>query len=120
KGTDAVIDSLHKEEARKKTILRELGRLDQLTQIIALDAKSVTEDLWNRLKDIPTLLSRHVPHARQILRKLLNGHIMCEPVLDENGNQGYRFTAMGTFDRLLTGVKIANDSAIYSGGGHGS
>ena len=55
-----------------------------------------------------------------MLRKLLDGHIMCEPIVDEDGKSGYRFTATGTFDRLLTGVKIVNDSANYGGGGHGS
>jgi len=69
------------------------------------------------LGDIPALLSRHLPQARQLLRKLLDGHIMCEPIADEDGKPGYRFTATGTFDRLLTGAKVVNDSATYSGGG---
>jgi hypothetical protein len=30
------------------------------------------------------------------------------------GKAGYRFTATGTFDRLLTGLKVINDG----GGGH--
>lgn len=33
---------------------------------------------------------------------------MCEPIM-EGGKAGYRFTATGTFDRLLTGFKIIND-----------
>ena len=77
-------------------------------------------DLRNRLGDIPGLLSRHLPQARQLLRKLLDGHITCEPIADEDGKPGYRFTATGTFDRLLRGAKVVNDSATYSGGGHGS
>jgi hypothetical protein len=48
-----------------------------------------------------------------MLRKLLDGHIMCEPIM-ESGKAGYRFTATGTFDRLLTGFKVINDG----GGGH--
>ena len=75
-------------------------------------------DLRNRLGDIPGLLSRHLPQARQLLRKLLDGHITCEPIADEDGKPGYRFTATGTFDRLLRGAKVVNDSATYSGGGH--
>ena len=39
---------------------------------------------------------------------------MCEPIV-EGGKPGYRFTATGTFDRLLTGVKIV---ANESGGGY--
>jgi hypothetical protein len=43
-----------------------------------------------------------------MLRKLLDGHIMCEPIM-ESGKAGYCFTATGTFDRLLTGFKVIND-----------
>jgi hypothetical protein len=34
----------------------------------------------------------------------------------EGGKAGYRFTATGTFDRLLTGMKVIN----HGGGGQGS
>ena len=54
-----------------------------------------------------------------MLRKLLDGHIFCEPVL-EDGKPGYRFTATGTFDGLLTGKMALNYSANESGGGQGS
>lgn len=114
-GTDSVIDSLHQEEARKKVLLGKLERLDNLAHVVSLDAKRLTKDLRSRLEDIPALFARHVPQARQMLRKLLDGHILCEPVM-EDGKRGYRFTATGTFDRLLTGVKVVNDG----GGGQGS
>lgn len=47
-----------------------------------------------------------------MLRKLLNGHIVCEPLV-EGWKAGYCFTASGTFDRLLTGVKVVNE---FNGG----
>lgn len=115
RGTDSVIDSLHQEEARKKALFRELVRLDNLAHVVSLDAKRLATDLRSRLEDIPALFSRHVPHARQMLRKLLDGHILCEPII-EGGKRGYRFTATGTFDRLLTGAKVVNEF----GGGQGS
>ena len=80
-----------------------------------MDAKRLAKDLRSRLGDIPALFARHVPQARQMLRKLLDGHIVCEPIM-EGGRAGYRFTATGTFDRLLTGFKVVNES----GGGQGS
>ena len=119
KSTDAVFVSLHQEEARKKSLLNELARLDNLAQVVSLDATSLAKDLRSRLGDIPALFTRHVPLARQMLRRLLDGHIMCEPIF-EDGKPGYRFTATGTFDRLLTGAKVLNDSINYGGGGHGS
>jgi hypothetical protein len=39
-----------------------------------------------------------VPQARQMLRKLLDGHIVCEPIM-QDGKRGYRFTATGTTGR---------------------
>jgi hypothetical protein len=112
KSTDAVIASLHHEEARKKILLKELSDLDNFAQVVSLDAKGLAKELRRRLGDIPDLFSRHVPLARQMLRKLLDGNIVCEPIM-EDGKPGYRFTATGTFDRLLAGVKVAN----YGGGG---
>ena len=115
KSTDSVIASLHQEEARKKVVAQELSRLDSLAQVVSLDAKRLAKDLRSRLGDVPSLFARHVPQARQMLRKLLDGHIACEPIM-EGGKTGYRFTATGTFDRLLTGMKVIN----YGGGGQGS
>jgi hypothetical protein len=113
KSTESVIESLHKEEARKKVVAQELSSLDAFAQVVSLDAKRLAKDLRSRLDDIPALFARHVPHARQMLKKLLDGHIVCEPIMD-GGKAGYRFTATGTFDRLLTGLKVINDG----GGGH--
>ena len=119
-GTDSVVSSLRQEEARKKSIVQELTRADEYAQVVSLDAKRLAQDLRSRLGNIPALLSRHIPQARQMLKKLLDGHIMCEPMVDENGRRGYRFSARGTFDRLLTGLKVVNDAATYGGGGQGS
>jgi len=115
RGTDSVIDSLHQEEARKKVVVQELSMRDSLDQVVNLDARHLAKDLRSRLGNIPALFARHVPQARQMLRKLLDGHIICEPIM-EGGKAGYRFTATGTFDRLLTGMKVIN----YGGGGQGS
>ncbi len=79
------------------------------------NTKHLVKDLRSRLGDIPALLARHISLARQVLRKLLDGHILCEPIM-VGEKAGYRFTATGTFDRLLTGFKVVNES----GGGQGS
>jgi len=110
-----VISALHYEEARKKSLVQKLARLDELAQTVSLDEKRLTKQLLERLGDIPALFGRHVPQARQMLRMLLDGHILCEPIL-EDGKPGYRFTATGTFDRLLTGATVVN----HGGGGEGS
>ena len=97
------------------TIVRELARLNAIAETVSVDEKRLTKQLLERLGNLPALFGRHVPIARQILRKLLDGHILCEPI-EEGGKPGYRFTATGTFDRLLTGATLVN----HGGGGEGS
>ena len=70
----------------------------RFNKVVSLDAKRLAKDLRSRLGDLPALFARHVPQARQMLRKLLDGHIVCEPIT-EGGKAGYRFTVTGTFDR---------------------
>lgn len=69
-----------------------------------------------RLNHLPAPFARHVPQARQMLRKLIDGHILREPIVEAD-RPGYRLTATGTYDRLLTGVKAVGN---YGGGGEGS
>ena len=113
KGNVLMMKELDGSAERKEVLAQELKRLDELALVADLDAKRLAKDLRSRLGDIPALFARHVPLARLMLRKLLNGHIVCEPIV-EGGKPGYRFTATGSFDRLLTGVKVVNES----GGGH--
>ena len=108
RSTGKVFDSLNEVEARKKVVVQELSTRDSLDQVVSLDAKRLAKDLRSHLGDIPALFARHIPQARQMLRKLLDGHIVCEPIM-EKGRVGYRFTATETFDRLLTGMKVIND-----------
>ncbi|MBS0164746.1 MAG: recombinase family protein [Nitrospira sp.] len=114
-GTPTVVRSLHQEEEHKLALTKELDHLQGLTTTVSLDEKRITKRLREELCSLPSLLGRHVSLARQMLRKLLDGHILCEPVL-EDGKPGYRFTATGTFDRLLTGTSLIN----HGGGGEGS
>jgi hypothetical protein len=72
----------------------------------------LTKQVLERLGDLPKLFQRHIPLTRKMLQTLLEGHILCEPI-EEDGKPGYRFTATGTFDRLLTGRTLVN----HGGGG---
>lgn len=51
RGTGSVIDSLHQEEARKKTLLGELDQLDHFAHVVSLDTKRLAKDLRSRLED---------------------------------------------------------------------
>ena len=75
---------------RQERLQQDLQRLDEQEQVVQLDAKRLTQDLRRRLAD---LFSQHVPQARQMLRKLLDGHILCEPIMQDS-TPGYRFTVI--------------------------
>lgn len=114
-GTPTVVQSLHREEARKESLVAELAQLQALAATPSLNERQITKRLRDALGNHPALLGQHVPLARQMLRTLLDGHILCEPI-EEDHRPGYRFTATGTFGRLLTGTSMVN----ASGGGEGS
>ena len=70
--------------------------------------------LQGPLRDIKALLGRYVPETRQMLRKLIDGRVVCQPFQDDRG-KGYEFTATGTYAGLLrSGMVIQN-----GGGGQG-
>jgi hypothetical protein len=110
-GSDSVYASLHAEEARKKVLVGQLAELNSLGNVASLDAKALAQNLRGRIKEMRALLGRHVPEARQILRKLIEGKLVCQPVL-EAGRPGFQFAATGAYGGLFEGT---NDS----GGGQG-
>ena len=116
RGNPIMVKELDGLAARQAQLQQDMQHLDAQTQVVQLDAKRLAQDLRRRLSDLPSLIGRHIPQARQMLRKLLDGHILCEPIL-EDGKPGYRFSATGTFDRLLTGKSVMSGKANYGGCG---
>ncbi len=111
----AVFATLKSEEARKEVLQTQLTELADLGKIASLDAKRVARDLRERVSDVRGLLGRHVTRARQMLRKVLDGRIVCEP-FEENGVRGCRYRATGSYGRLFaSGLASVN----HGGGGEG-
>ena len=113
KATDAIYSEFHKEEAEKKTLTGQLDNLEKLVRIISLDATRMERDLRARIADLKGLLGKHVPQTRQMLRKLLDGPILCTPFTDARG-KGYEVTATGSYAGLFMVPVTVND-----GGGEG-
>jgi hypothetical protein len=114
-GTHSVFTSLHAEEERKKILLHQLAELNDREKVVYLDAKRLLRELQARIGDLQALLGRNRAQARAILKKLVEGHIICEPILDEDGRPGFRFSATGTYRALLAASVGTNDN----GGGQG-
>ncbi|HMF85348.1 MAG TPA: hypothetical protein VK598_03270, partial [Nitrospiraceae bacterium] len=113
RSTDSVFTELHKEEAEKKTLTGQLSNLEKLVWIVSLDATRIERDLRARVADLKGLLGKHVPQTRQMLRKLLDGPILCKPFTDARG-KGYEVTATGSYAGLFRVPVAVND-----GGGEG-
>ena len=85
---------MRKEDTTKKTLIGQLEDLDHLTQVASLDAKRIERTLVARVADVKGLLGKHVPQARQMLRKLIDGRVVCTH--DARG-KGYEVTATGSY-----------------------
>jgi hypothetical protein len=66
----------------------------------------IKRELRKRVADVRALLGRRTPQARQILRKLVVGRVMCEP-FEDGDRRGYRVSGQGTYARLLPGGESA-------------
>lgn len=113
RSSDVVFDELHKEEAAKKALIGQLENLDRLTRVASLDAKRIEHHLQARVADVKGLLGKHVPQTRQMLRKLIDGRVVCTPFNDARG-KGYEVAATGTYAGLFRVATAFND-----GGGEG-
>ena len=89
-----------KPRGRDERISRRLGLLPRLH--VAPSARAVSL--------LRGLLSRQVPQARQIVKKLLDGVITFTPERD-GVLQGWRFRSGATFENLLVGSPWANTVA---------
>ena len=101
---------LREELARRDALTAELARHDATP---GPDADAVARDVQERAKDLRGLLTRHVAQARQVVKMLLEGRLVCQP-FEENGEIGYSFTATGTYRRL--GVPISEALTPFNAG----
>jgi hypothetical protein len=103
---DTLLTHLRDEEARKKSLVYELDGLARRDQVASLDHTRLKRQLVAKATDLRGLLTRRVPQARQVIRKLVVGRLAFTP-FEEEGRKGYRFVGEGTYGRLLTGDTLS-------------
>jgi hypothetical protein len=108
--TASIRGRLREELARRDALTGELAQLDAIP---ALDADALAHDVAGRAEDLRAALARNIPQARQVVRQLLDGRLLCAP-FDDGKEHGYTFQATGTYQRL--GVP-ALDTLVNVGGG---
>jgi hypothetical protein len=97
---DPLLAKLKAEEARKKELIEELGRLTQPADVIDFDAARMKRELRIRIIDAKGLLDRQRSESCQVLRKLIDQPLQFE-VFEENGAEGYRVTGKGNYLAVL-------------------
>jgi len=116
---ETVVAQIKAEEGRKRALSAELEKLASAEQVAALDASQIKRDLGERVEDVKALLGRHTPEARQMLRKLLDGKVVMEPVV-EDARRGYRLSGRLNVGRLLQGEVFRALEPTVATDGHNS
>jgi len=106
------------EEERKRVLVQELAGLDDLAKVASWDATRLQRDVTACAADARSLLFKHVPQARQMLRKVLVGRLKLTPI-DQNGRKGYRFEGYGSYGKLLAGEVEASEEVSTAATSHG-
>jgi DNA invertase Pin-like site-specific DNA recombinase len=118
---DEVAGRLNAEKSRKDTLTAERARLTSVLRATDVDAARIKAELLVKVQDVKALLGRHIPQARQMLRKLLADKIELEPV-GHGRERGYKFRGALTVDRLIAGdtlVKPETNNTSVGGGPKG-
>ena len=101
----ALIAALKARDAERDRLTLDLAAIARRASAPQLDRAQLTAKLRERLEDWRGLVRRHVPQARQILRKLLRGRLVFTPEV-RGSCEGYRFTGEGALDRFLSGFLL--------------
>jgi len=101
-AVEPLLAALKAEGERKATLVRELTGLQEMEKVAAIDSARLQRELKAQAENVRGLLSKHVPQARQMLRKLINGRLVVTPI-ERNGRKGFQFEGQGTYGKLLAG-----------------
>ena len=94
-----LVSAIKTAERQAEQIDSELASLDGQQLLACHDRAHITHDLRARLDVWRELLRRHVPQARQILRKLLVDRVVFTPRTDH-----YEFVGSWTLGKLVSGI----------------
>ena len=109
-----LVQAIHDRETERNTLRRKIAALETACRASAFDPQTVERQWRAKLEDWRGLLRRHVPQARQVLRKLLTGHVLFKPF--RNGRtRYYEFSAPIGLGRILSGLACATMVASPTG-----
>jgi hypothetical protein len=91
-----------------------LAGLAEVAKVAPLDAMRLKRDLQAQAADVRRLLGRHVPQARQMLRKVLVGRLEVTRI-EQDERKGYCVEGKGSYVPLLAGEAAATTSGVPRG-----
>ena len=97
---DTLLEQITAEKERKKLLAAKLEAIAGADILNELNDRTLKAELHRRVSDVQAVLGRHTPQARQMLRKLLDGKILVEPLLEDR-QKGFRLTGCLNVGRLL-------------------
>jgi len=106
---DEVAAKLNAERRRKDAMLVDRDRLATLLAVATVDTVALKSSLQEKVRDVQAVLGRHVPQARQMLRKLLTDKITLQP-MESGRHRAYRFSGELTVDRLIEDDVFCTDT----------
>jgi hypothetical protein len=99
---DALLDALRDRERQQARLRQQLDGLDGLRTVTDFDVRQVERDLRARLKEWKALLQRQTSISRQIVTKLVDGHLVFTPREDRT----YEFAGKAHLGKLLQGIVL--------------
>jgi hypothetical protein len=111
----ALVGALRNRAREKETVVGELARLDGLSKTAGADTGALKTQLQARVTEWRSLLTQEPMIVRQLLGKLLEGHLVFRPETDPDGTTVYVFEGRARIDALLAGV--VEGFRLTSGGG---
>ncbi len=106
----ALVEAIKAHERQRVALERRLKALRQPP--VTFDA-ALERRLQAAVAEWREVLGRHVAQARQIVVKLLEGRLTFEPET-RDGRRGFRFHAVGTVAKLVSGVVPGNLSCLQA------
>ena len=100
---EALVAAVKDRETLKASLTRDRAALERTARLGPAELGRLEAEARARLEDWQGLLSRHVTQARQILRKLLTGHLIFTPK-GSGRDRYYEFEGEGTLGKLLSGL----------------
>jgi site-specific DNA recombinase len=100
---DTLVQAITEREGTREALRAELATLEPAPALAGLDAARITREVRTRLADWHGLLEKRTEEARAILRELLDGRLLFQPVTDCSP-PAYEFTGHVSIGRIVAGL----------------